>query len=64
MDSMTGKQFRDARESCGMTQTRLARFLGVTQTTISRLERSESVRPLWQCAIIGVRTQLNEQANI
>jgi len=64
MESMSGKQFREARAALGMTQRRLALFMGISQKHVSQLESSPHVRTLYQLAMIGVRTQLNEQQKI
>lgn len=46
------EQFRQARQSSGVTITQLAQESGVSRTTIEKVERSESIRYEYAARIV------------
>ncbi len=50
---MTGPQFREAREYCGLSRAKLAFLSGVSPRTIVRLEQGAEVMPLLRKAVLA-----------
>lgn len=61
---MTGKEFKEIRESFGYSQDEMARLLEVTRVTISRWENSDKVPKAQERAILGFKkidTKIKQQ---
>ena len=55
---MTGKQYRDMRESLKLTQPELAKKFKIDKMTISRIERSKEVKLRDEYAIKWLRKKM------
>jgi len=53
MYTMTGEELRRIREAMGLTQRQLAGKLGVTSTSVARMERGE--QKIMQVTTLAVR---------
>jgi transcriptional regulator with XRE-family HTH domain len=52
MYTMTGKELRQRREAMGLTQRQLAERLGITSTSVARMERGEQkIMPVTTLAV-------------
>lgn len=53
--TMTGAQFKEMRESLGMSSTQLAAAIGCTYSTIRNIEHSDRVKKIFEVGILHVK---------